>query len=227
VLAGRRSGDGPLSVRVRPSSLKRDCDLQGNQYRWKGTGQRTSLKERAGVKRGSACSFAPAGRFARHGELTPCVPFPRCCLFVRPGGPGQEPGFSPAGLAGAAGVLDAGDRAPIIRAAGKGHAAAGCACLVVAAPWPACGRAGPRACIHPFASSPACLPGCMGRLRGWPGGVNHAGARAAGLAVAGARQGAVRCAASRPAAGPVQVMRPVPDGRRGGCARRACRRRPG
>ena len=26
VLAGLRSGDGPLSVRVRPSSLKRDCD---------------------------------------------------------------------------------------------------------------------------------------------------------------------------------------------------------
>jgi hypothetical protein len=25
VLAGLRSGDGPLSVRVRPSSLKRDC----------------------------------------------------------------------------------------------------------------------------------------------------------------------------------------------------------
>jgi hypothetical protein len=26
VLAGLRSGDGPLSVRARPSSLKRDCD---------------------------------------------------------------------------------------------------------------------------------------------------------------------------------------------------------
>ena len=26
VLAGLRSGDGPLSVRVRPSSLKRECD---------------------------------------------------------------------------------------------------------------------------------------------------------------------------------------------------------
>jgi hypothetical protein len=175
VLAGRRSGDGPLSVRVRPSSLKRDCDLQGNQYRWKGTGQRTSLKERAGVKRGSACSFAPAGRFARHGELTPCVPFPRCCLFVRPGGPGQGPGFSPAGLAGAAGVLDAGDRAPIIRAAGKGHAAAGCACLVVAAPWPACGRAGPRACIHPFACPRhACRGAWGGYAAGRAGSITRA-----------------------------------------------------
>ena len=32
-------------------------------------------------------------------------------------------------------------------------------------------------------------------------------------------RGAVRCAASRPAAGPVQVMRPVPGGWRGGRAR--------
>ena len=45
----------------------------------------------------SACSFAPAERFAGHGELTSCVPFPRCCLFVRAGGPGQGPGVSPAG----------------------------------------------------------------------------------------------------------------------------------
>jgi hypothetical protein len=33
---------------------------------------------------------------------------------------GQGPGFSPAGLAGAEGVLDVGDRAPMIGAAGKG-----------------------------------------------------------------------------------------------------------
>jgi len=32
---------------------------------------------------------------------------------VRAGGLGQGPGFGPAGEAGAAGVLDAGDRAPI------------------------------------------------------------------------------------------------------------------
>jgi hypothetical protein len=29
ILAGLRSGDGPLSVRVRPSSLKRDRDRRG------------------------------------------------------------------------------------------------------------------------------------------------------------------------------------------------------
>jgi len=76
-------------------------------------------------------------------------------------------------------------------------------------------------------------------IRGMPAGAVHgADTRLAGRGQsrgrprcraggAGARQGAVRCAASRPAAGPVQVMRPVPGGWRGGCARRACCRRPG
>ena len=46
---------------------------------------------------GSACSFAPAERFARHGELTPCVPFPALLPVRALGRPGQGPGVSPAG----------------------------------------------------------------------------------------------------------------------------------
>ena len=138
---------------------------------------------------GSACSFAPAERFARHGELTPCVPFPRCCLFVCAGGPGQGPGVSPAGLAGAAGVLGRGGPRADNPGGGEGSRR-GWACVF--------GCGGPMAGLRPgrpaglhtsLRGSPACLPGCMGRLRGWPGGVNHAGARAAGPAAAGARRG--------------------------------------
>ena len=54
-------------------------------------------------------------------------------------------------LAGAAGVLDAGDRAPVIRAAGKGHAAAGCACSVVGGPMARLRPGRPAGCIHPCA----------------------------------------------------------------------------
>ncbi len=115
---------------------------------------------------GFGLQFRARRAVAGHGELTPCVPFPRCCLFVRPGGPGQGPGFSPAGLAGAAGVLDAGDRAPIIRAAGKGSRR-GWVCVF------GCGRphgplaAGQARGLHTsLRVTPTCLPGCMGRLRG-------------------------------------------------------------
>jgi len=79
--------------------------------------------------------------------------------------------------------LDAGDRAPIIRAAGKGHAAAGRACSVVAAPWPACGRAGPRACIHPFAGP---RHACRGAWGGYAAG--RAGSITRAPALPGRRQ---------------------------------------
>ena len=123
----------------------------GKRAQVKVPGQRTSLKGRAGVKRGSACSFAPAERFAGHGELTPRVPFPRCCLFVRPGGPGQGPGFSPAGLAGAAGVLDAGDRAPIIRGGGEGSRRGWVCVFGCGGPMARLRPGRPAGCIHPFA----------------------------------------------------------------------------
>ena len=41
-LAGLRSGDGPLSIRIRPSSLKRDCDRRTTS-----TGERCVVKVHA------------------------------------------------------------------------------------------------------------------------------------------------------------------------------------
>jgi hypothetical protein len=66
----------------------------GQRAQVKVPGERTSLKERAGVKGGSACSFAPAERFARHGELTPC-PFPALLPVRAPGRPGSRTGLQP------------------------------------------------------------------------------------------------------------------------------------
>ena len=68
--------------------------------------------------------FGAGALFAGHSELTPC-PFPAplpipCAREARV----KDRAYGPAASGGAAGVLDAGDRAPIIRAAGKGHAAA-------------------------------------------------------------------------------------------------------
>jgi hypothetical protein len=222
-----------------PTILPPDCDTPpvrrqgaavpaGHRAQVKVPGERTSLKERAGVKRGSACSFALAKPFAG------IVNWPRVSLSRAAAGPcareapSQGPGFSPAGLAGAAGVLDAGDCAPIIGAAGKGHAGAGAGLCGCGSPMAGCGRAGPRGCIHPFADPRhACRGGAWGGYAaGRPGSITR-GPRAAGPAGGRCPVGAVRCAASRPAAGPVQVMRPVPGGWRGGRAVRACCRRPG
>ena len=167
------------------------------------------------------CSFALAKPFAGHSELTPCVPFPCRCPFRAAGGRVKDLAYDPAASGGAAGVLDAGYRAPIIRAAGKGHAAAGCAVWL----WRPHGRlaAGQaRGCIHPFACP---RHACRGAWGGYAADRTGSITRAPALPAGGGRcpTGAVRCTASRPAAGPVQVMRPVPAWRRDGCARRACR----
>ena len=54
----------------------------------------------------SACSFALAKRFAGHGELTSCVPFPRRCPCEREARV-KDRAYGPAAFGGAAGVLDA------------------------------------------------------------------------------------------------------------------------
>ena len=64
-------------------------------------GSYSSLKERAGVKRGFACGFASAELFAGHAKLAPWL-LPFLCagaVFVRAGWPGQRTGRSPAALA--------------------------------------------------------------------------------------------------------------------------------
>ena len=54
----------------------------------------SSLKERAGVKRGSACGFAGAEVFAGHAEMAPWLPpfSAQVPVFVRAGELGQGPG---------------------------------------------------------------------------------------------------------------------------------------
>ena len=68
----------------------------------------------------SACGFAAAGVFAGHAEMTPwlCLS-PRRCRVRASGWPGSRTGRSPAGVAGAGGVLDAGAREPMIEACGE------------------------------------------------------------------------------------------------------------
>jgi hypothetical protein len=68
----------------------------------------------------SACGFALAGVFAGHVELARwlCL-YPRRCRVRANGWPGSRTGRSPAGVAGAGGVLDAGTREPMIEACGE------------------------------------------------------------------------------------------------------------
>jgi hypothetical protein len=58
------------------------------------SGVHSSLKERVGVKRGSACGFAGAEVFAGHAEMAPWLPpfSVQVPVFVRAGWLGQGPG---------------------------------------------------------------------------------------------------------------------------------------
>ena len=132
------------------------------------------------------------------------LPFPRRCRVRASGGPGSRTGRSPAGVAGAAGVLDAGDRAPIIGGCGE-RLPRGWVCVYrLSAPH---GRlaAGQARWLHSsLRLSPAWLPGGMGRVRVRAGRGQSGGRprRRAGRA-AGARRGAECSAASRPVAGQI------------------------
>jgi hypothetical protein len=128
----------------------------------------------------SACGFAAAEVFAGHAELAPwlCLS-PRRCRVRASGLAGSRTGRSPAGVAGAGGVLDAGAREPMIVACGERVPCwSGLACVRLSSPHgrPAAGQ--PAGCVHPFVC-PRVSPGGMGRVRAGPGGVNHRGARAA------------------------------------------------
>ena len=192
----------------------------------------------------SACGFAAAGVFAGHAEMAPwlCLS-PRRCRVRVSGWPGSRTGRSPAGVAGAGGVLDAGAREPMIEACGERLPRSGvlrvCGCR-----HPTAGSSGRAArWLHSsLRLSPARLAGGHGAgSRQGPGGANQTGARAAGPggACRWPWRGAECSAASRPVAGgriaggrvPGRraVMRPgeAAAWRGGGRARRACRSRPG
>ena len=191
----------------------------------------------------SACGFVAAEVFAGHVELASwlCLS-PRRCRVRASGWPGSRTGRSPAGVAGAGGVLDAGAREPMIEACGERPPRGGSyVYAVVITPRPVVRPGRPLA-----AFIPSLVPGVM-RCRGaWggfasgPGGANQTGAHAAGPGgtCRWPWQGAECSAASRPVAGgriaggrapgrravtrPAAAVRPG-----GGRGRRACRSRPG
>ena len=192
----------------------------------------------------SACGFAAAGVFAGHAEMARwlCLS-PRRCRVRASGWPGSRTGRSPAGVAGAGGVLDAGGpRADDQGLRGKAAPQRGLTCMRLSSPH---GRSSGRAARWLHSSlrlSPARLAGGHGAgSRQGPGGANQTGARAAGPggACRWPWRGAECSAASRPVAGgriaggraPGRraVMRPGEAAVRpgGGRARRACRSRPG
>jgi hypothetical protein len=191
----------------------------------------------------SACGFALAGVFAGHVELARwlCLS-PRRCRVRASGWPGSRTGRSPAGVAGAGGVLDAGAREPMIEACGERLPRSGSfVYAVVVTPRPVARPGRPLAAFIPsLVPGVRCCRGAWGGFASGPGGANQAGARAAGPG-ASCRwpwRGAECSAASRPVAGgriaggraPGRraVMRPAAAVRPGGGrARRACRRRPG
>jgi hypothetical protein len=83
----------------------------------------------------SACGFVAAGVFAGHVELAPWLCLSPCRCRVRASGwRGSRTGRSPAGVAGAGGVLDVGAREPMIEACGEGRPAAGLTCMRLSSP---------------------------------------------------------------------------------------------
>jgi hypothetical protein len=154
----------------------------------------------------SACGFASAGLFAGHSELATwlCLS-PRRCRVRASGWPGSRTGRSPAGVAGAGGVLDAGAREPMIEACGERPPGSGSfVYAVVVTPRPVVRPGRPLAAFIPsLVPGVMCCRGAWGGFASGPGGANQAGARAAGPG-ASCRwpwRGAECSAASRPVAG--------------------------
>ena len=108
----------------------------------------------------SACGFAAAGVFAGHAEVAPWLCLSPCRCRVRASGwPGSRTGRSPAGVAGAGGVLDAGAREPMIEACGERLPRSGSyVYAVVVTPRPVARPGRPLA-----AFIPSFVPGTAGR----------------------------------------------------------------
>ncbi len=144
----------------------------------------SSLKERAGVKGVSACSFAagwllPGMAAWPYGWLS----LNRC--RVRASGlAGQGPGGARP-RSGAAGVLGALVREPIMAGAGKGRGRVHGLCGY-GRPIAGCPAGRPAGCLHPFGCAPAWRAGGHGAgSRPGTGGANHISVPAAAPAGAG------------------------------------------
>jgi len=75
-------------------------------------------------RRAISVPLTPVRQGLSRSLATPCVPIPRSCCPCAREAPGQGPGFSPAGLAGAGGVLDAyppANRAAAVSPMGEGR----------------------------------------------------------------------------------------------------------
>jgi hypothetical protein len=120
----------------------------------------------------SACGFAVAEVFAGHVELAPWLCLSPCRCHVRASGlAGSRTGRSPAGVAGAGGVLDAGAREPMIEACGERPPRGGSyVYAVVVTPWPVVRPGSPLA-----AFIPSFVPGVMCCRGAWGGFASGAG----------------------------------------------------
>ena len=120
----------------------------------------------------SACGFSAAEVFAGHVELAPWLCLSLCRCRVRASGwPGSRTGRSPAGDAGAGGVLDAGAREPMIEACGERLPRSGSyVYAVVVTPWPVVRPGSPLA-----AFIPSFVPGVMCCRGAWGGFASGAG----------------------------------------------------
>jgi hypothetical protein len=182
----------------------------------------SSLKERAGVKGGFGLQFCGGMAFAGHGGMALWLAFPDRCRVRASGLAGQGPGGARP-RSGAAGVLDALDREPMMAGAGKGRGRVHGLCGY-GRPIAGCPAGRPAGCLHPFGCAPAWRAGGHGAgSRPGAGGTNHISVPAAGPAGAGCG-GEHKTSRSRARPGRQLTL---PGWWRGGCARRACRRTPG
>ena len=171
---------------------------------------------------GFGLQFCGGMAFAGHGGMALWLAFPDRCRVRASGLAGQGPGGARP-RSGAAGVLDALVREPVMAGAGKGRGRVHGLCGY-GRPIAGCPAGRPAGCLHPFGCAPAWRAGGHGAgSRPGTGGANHISVPAAGPAGAGCGG---EHKTSRPRARPGRQLT-LPGWWRGGCARRACRRTPG
>ena len=123
----------------------------------------SSLKEWAGVKGGFGLRFCGGIAFTGHGGMALWLVFPDRCRVRASGLAGQGPGGARP-RCGAAGVLDALVREPIMAGAGKGRGRVHGLCGYER-PIAGCPAGRPAGCLHPFGCAPAWRAGGHGAVR--------------------------------------------------------------